>query len=105
MLVYFNELAKRFKPPSLWSKWSMLKTTLQLRNNIDIGNYHKLKNFLKQCSKRYQSKKSKVFTWKEIQEFLKRGDDYFDLAMKVFKFNHNIVFFCNVMTLSLDRQH
>ena len=61
----------------------MMKTTLQLRHDIDIGNYHKLKSFLKNFSKGFQSKKSKVLTWKQITAFLDNADDYHYLVMKV----------------------
>lgn len=36
MLAYFDELSKYFKPSSLWSIHSMLKSTIKINDKIDI---------------------------------------------------------------------
>ena len=84
MLVYFNELKKKFKPPTLWSHWSMLKTTLKLRKTVDIDKFTNLKQFLKNYSSRYKPKKSEVLSWSNIKQFLEQSNDYIYLGMKVF---------------------
>ncbi|CAD6212390.1 GSCOCG00011016001-RA-CDS, partial [Cotesia congregata] len=66
LLVYFHELSKTLKPPTLWSRWSMLRTTINLRNGIDINNYHNLKVFIKNCAKGYHSKKARVLTLSQV---------------------------------------
>lgn len=83
MLVYFKDLSTKYKPSTLWSKWSMLKTTLNLRNRIKIDNFLLLKGFLKEKSKRYKPKKSKVLSWSDILAFLRDSPDAIYLVMKV----------------------
>ena len=51
LIVYFNEKAKKLKPSSLWSIYSMLRVTIKLNQNIDIANYGKLKSILKFVTK------------------------------------------------------
>ncbi|CAD6203296.1 GSCOCG00009745001-RA-CDS, partial [Cotesia congregata] len=66
LLVYFHELLKTLKPPTMWSRWSMLRTTINLRNGIDINNYHNLKVFIKNCAKGCHSKKARVLTLSQV---------------------------------------
>ena len=47
LIVYFNEKAKKLKPSSHWSIYSMLRVTIKLNQNIDIANYGKLKSIRK----------------------------------------------------------
>lgn len=83
LLTYFDEMSKKFKPTTLWSQYSMIKTMLNVKNNVDIGNYGKLKLFLKRRSDGYKPKKSKVFTSEEITKFLKEAPDNEYLLSKV----------------------
>lgn len=83
LLVYFNELSTKFKPSTIWARWSMLRTTLELRHSIYIGDYHKLKTFLKNFSKGYKPKRAKVLTWKDVEKFVNVADDFVYLGMKV----------------------
>jgi hypothetical protein len=39
MLIYIDEKSKLYKPTTLWSKLSMLKTTLNLKENVNIENF------------------------------------------------------------------
>lgn len=82
-LAYFNELANRFKPSSLWCIYSMLKTTVKNKNNIDIKNYSNLTAFLKRRSDGYVARKSKVLSPTDVEKFLKEAPDYQYLATKV----------------------
>ncbi|KAL0808689.1 hypothetical protein ABMA28_013120 [Loxostege sticticalis] len=36
MLAYFSELSAKLKPSTLWSRFSMIKSMLKIRNNVDI---------------------------------------------------------------------
>lgn len=36
LMAYFNELRVKYKPSSMWSIYSMLKTTLKTNNEIDL---------------------------------------------------------------------
>ncbi|KAL7289342.1 hypothetical protein TKK_0016710 [Trichogramma kaykai] len=83
LLVYFSTLSTNYKPPSLWSKYSMLKSTINCYNNINIGNYKRLTAYLKKCSKGYIRKKSKEFTNTEILTFLNEAPDEKNLCLKV----------------------
>ncbi|XP_044262163.1 multifunctional protein ADE2 isoform X3 [Tribolium madens] len=83
LLAYFQELSKRNKPSSLWAAYSMLRTTLNLKNNVDISKYFKLGAFLKRKSDGYKPKKSKTLTPQQIKEFLSSAPDKDYLFTKV----------------------
>lgn len=83
LLAYFGELAEKYKSSSLWTQYSMLRTTLEVRQNINIATYGKLKTFLKRKSDGYKAKKSKTFTPDEINMFIENADDKKYLATKV----------------------
>lgn len=90
LLAYFNQLSTRFRPSSLWSKWSMLKSCLEIKENIEVRRFifilemlpkkntflfvicrfHKLFAFLKRRSERYVPKKAKVLTKEQVEKFL-----------------------------------
>lgn len=50
LLAYFSELSEKCKPPTLWSIYSLLKSTVKNNDNIDIAKYLKLSAFLKRMS-------------------------------------------------------
>ncbi|CAH1379251.1 unnamed protein product [Tenebrio molitor] len=54
----------------MWTKSSMLKTTLKIHNNLDISKYGKMKAYLKSQSRTYKSKKAMVLEKEHIEEFL-----------------------------------
>lgn len=66
LLAYFGELAKIKAPSTLWAIYSMLKSTLDVNENVKISEYTKLTSFLKYQHKGFQSKKSQVFTAAQI---------------------------------------
>lgn len=57
-LAYFDELSKKMKPLTLWSRWSMLTKVVYLNHGIDTNNFQRLKSFMKIRSKEFRSKKS-----------------------------------------------
>ena len=83
LIVYFKDLQSKLKPPTLWSVWSMLKKTLNTHDGVDISGFYNLKSFLSVNSKGYKPKKSAVFKWNEIENFLNTASDYVYLALKV----------------------
>lgn len=83
LLTYFGELSKKFKALTLWTQYSMLRTTLNINNNVDIAKYAKLKAFLKRKSDGYRPKESKIFTSEEINKFIKEAPDNEYLLTKV----------------------
>ncbi|KAL7303487.1 hypothetical protein TKK_0003654 [Trichogramma kaykai] len=55
--------------------WSMLRSTLSTNENIDIRQFQRLKNFIKNNSKGYKPKKSEVFQWSHIMKFINDAPD------------------------------
>lgn len=83
LMVYFKELSERYKPSTLWSTWSIIKTTLNQKEGIDINQYKQLKAFMKRQSDGYKSKKSKVLSPEEIEKFILKAPDEKYLAVKI----------------------
>lgn len=83
LLVYFQEQAENKKASSLWAIFSMLKSTLALKENIELKKYHKLISFLKRQNESYTPKKSSVFLKEEINKFLTSAPDVAFLSTKV----------------------
>lgn len=84
LMVYFNEQAKTKKASTLWATYSMLKSTISLKENIRIENYPRLMSFLKRQNAGYKPKKSFVFSQEEITRFLTEAPDKDFLSKKVF---------------------
>lgn len=83
LLVYFNEKSKRYCSSTLWSYYSMLKTTINIKHNIDISKFSKLLAFLKRKNDGHKPKKSKVLTGEDVEKFLVEAPDDKYLMMKV----------------------
>lgn len=83
LLAYFSELSKTVCPSTLWSKFSMLKAMISVKDEVDIGKYKKLKGFLKNKNVGFTSKKSKAFTSEDIKRYLADAPDEVHLDRKV----------------------
>ncbi|KAF2895723.1 hypothetical protein ILUMI_10447 [Ignelater luminosus] len=83
LLGYFSEMAGQLKSSSLWSKYSMLKALLKIRDGVNIKKFSKLSAFLKWKSRGYCAQKSKTFSRDEIKRFLLQAPDDKYLMMKV----------------------
>jgi integrase len=83
LLAYFDYLSKLRKASSLWVYYSMLRSMISLKQNIDISKYVHLIAFLKRKSEGFRSKKSKVLRKEDITKFLKNADDKTYFMMKV----------------------
>ncbi|KAF5306435.1 hypothetical protein FQR65_LT07347 [Abscondita terminalis] len=83
MLEYFQNLAKKYSPNTLWTKYSILKSSLIVNDNINISVYPRLVSFLKQKSKGYVPKKSKVLTGDQVVKFIKDAPNESYLMHKV----------------------
>ncbi|XP_074026011.1 uncharacterized protein [Leptinotarsa decemlineata] len=81
--VYFEDLAKTSKPSSIWAIYSMLRKTLNVKKNLDISKYSKLRASLKHKSDGYKSKKSSTLTSEQINQFIKEAPDSKYLFSKV----------------------
>lgn len=82
-ISYFNELSKKLQPSTLWCLYSMLKTTMMTKHDLNLKDFSKLTAFLKRQSDGFKSKKSKVFTAEEVQKFLNDAPDEIYLVIKV----------------------
>ena len=90
LLAYFQAKV-HMKSSTLWSLYSMLRTEISLKNNIDIKNFTGLVAFLKRQSNGYTPKKSNVLTKAHISRFLTEADDHLFLMIKVY--TENIIYF------------
>lgn len=81
-LAYFSEKSEKFKSSTLWSHYSMLKSTFIVHKNIDISKYCKLIAFIKRFSENYKPTKSKIFTKEDIKFIIEAPDSSF-LMIKV----------------------
>lgn len=86
LLAYFNELSNKYKASSLWTFYSMLRSTLNINNGINIENYSKLRAFLKRQSEKHIAKKAKTFTPEQLNNFINEAPDEKYLATKVIAF-------------------
>lgn len=88
MIEYFEEISEKYKPSSLWSIYSMLKTIIYLKEDIDIGRYRDLLSLLKKKSEGFKSEKSSILTPQHIDKFLTEAPDDIYLAVKVKQTNN-----------------
>jgi integrase len=100
-LAYINHLSTRFSPNSLWSKWSMIKSCLAVKENVDvlrfdfclismlvikksfIFRFYKVITFLKRKNENYVPKKAKVLSKEQVEKFLVEAPDESWLLCKV----------------------
>ncbi|KAJ3649834.1 hypothetical protein Zmor_021554 [Zophobas morio] len=73
MMAYFQDLSEKYSPNSLWAKYSYLKATFLINENIDISIFKQLIAFLKQKSKGYSPKKSQVLTVEQVLTFIRNA--------------------------------
>lgn len=85
MTAYMRQLSERIKPSTLWTTYSMLRTTLSIKENVDISKFCKLRSFLKLKSSGYKSKKSCVLSSNQIKQFINEAPDNKFLFTKVKK--------------------
>ncbi|XP_063540172.1 uncharacterized protein LOC134749218 [Cydia strobilella] len=82
-LNYFNEIAKKLKPSSLWGIYSMLKTTMRAKHNIYLQEYFNLRVWLRKRSVGFKSSQCQVLTQENIRKFIDEAPDAKYLATKV----------------------
>lgn len=85
LLAYFNSMVieKKWKSSTLWSRYSMIKSQLAIKKDINIGKYLKLRAFLKKSNEGYVTKKSRVFSKEEFERFICEAPDDSYLGLKV----------------------
>lgn len=70
MKTYFYEMDnKKYKPISMWAYYSMLKATIRVKENIDIGKFSEVVSFLKAKASGFKSAKAEVFTETQLKTF------------------------------------
>ncbi|KAJ8914029.1 hypothetical protein NQ315_012053 [Exocentrus adspersus] len=74
--------SKTLSSSTLWAHYSMLKTMLNVKRNIDVSKFYKLSAFLKRKSEGYKPKKAKVLTLDQIDKFLLEAPDKDFLMIK-----------------------
>lgn len=50
VIPYFTEMGKKNSPSTLWARYSMLKATMKIYDNVDISTYPSLSAMLKKKS-------------------------------------------------------
>lgn len=85
MLVYLHKLSQedKLKPPTVWSKYSMLKSTLLKYENINMKPWEKVTSFMKRQARGYCPKKAQIFTAEDITKFCAQAPDELNLLDKV----------------------
>ena len=84
VLAYLYNYRKRIAPSSLWTKYSMLKSTCRVYKNIDISKYGKVISYLKSEARTHKSKKANILEREHIQTFLKEACDSQYLMAKAY---------------------
>lgn len=85
LLSYFSELGEKYSPGTLWARYSMLKSTMKINDNIDISTYSSVVALLKQKYRGYKPKKAKILTEDELRAFIENAPDADWLDVKVKK--------------------
>jgi len=75
LMIYFEELSGKYKYSTLWTIFSMLKSTLSANHNIDLASYKKLQALIKRKSENYVPKKSQILTEEDFSRFLTKASD------------------------------
>ena len=75
LLAYFNSELVSFKSSSLWTKYSMLRSTINLQEGIDISRFSGLILYLKRKGEGHKPKKSSTLTKEHVDAFLTQADD------------------------------
>ncbi|XP_031333003.1 uncharacterized protein LOC116163272 isoform X2 [Photinus pyralis] len=83
LLAFSTIMSKSYKSSTLWKNYSMLRSMLKIRENIDISKFMKLQALLRRTSVGYEAKKSKILEYPEIERFINEAPNTKYLAAKV----------------------
>ncbi|KAB0801953.1 hypothetical protein PPYR_04139, partial [Photinus pyralis] len=86
LLAYFSERSKQGKPSCLWTYYSMLRSMLRVRENLDISRFGKVIAFMKAQNVNYVPKKSKILSVEDTRKFILEASDDFLLCKVVLVF-------------------
>lgn len=90
-MAYFIKLSRTYKSSSLWTTYSMLRRTIKISHNINLEEYSKLREYLKNMSEGQHVKKTKHFTSDEINRFIDEAPDQSYLGTKVVEITNFII--------------
>lgn len=90
MLAYFKEMSNKYAPSSMWAKYSMIKTMINLKEKVDIGKYTAITALLKRNAEGFVGKKSNILTPEQIKKFLTTAPDDNFLKVEV-KLNNFLI--------------
>ncbi|XP_031351581.1 uncharacterized protein LOC116176899 [Photinus pyralis] len=76
-------MSKSYKSSTLWKNYSMLRSMLNVRENIDISKFMKLQALLRRKSVGYEAKKFKILQYPELERFINEAPNTEYLAAKV----------------------
>lgn len=84
ILTYFSSFSMKLKASSLWSKYSMLRATLAVKEDVHIK-YPKVIAYLKRQAVGYRPKKASTFSREDVRRFISEAPNETYLLMKVFQ--------------------
>lgn len=83
LLAYVEEISRKYSAGSMWSKFSMLRSSILTLGGKDLGELPRIVKFVKKISKAHSAKKSLTFTRDQINEFMRDAPDEANLPVKV----------------------
>lgn len=83
VLAYFNSELSSYKSSSLWSKYSMLRSTINLNEGVDISKFPSLIPYLKRKGEGHKAKKSLTLSKENVDSFLMNANHAEHLLNKV----------------------
>lgn len=83
ILAYFHSELECYKSSSLWTKYSMLRSTINLNERVDISKFPSVILYLKRKAEGHRPKKSHILTKENVDNFLIRADNKEYLLIKV----------------------
>ncbi|KAB0803500.1 hypothetical protein PPYR_00470 [Photinus pyralis] len=75
ILAYFNSELVSYKSSSLWSKYSMLRSTINLNEGVDISKFPSLIPYLKRKGEGHKAKKSLTLDRENVNTFLLKASN------------------------------
>lgn len=83
LVTYFTTELNEFKASSTWSIYSMLKSTLNVNDNVEISTFHNLKALLKRKNDGYNAKQSYKLKKEDVYRFIREANNSQFLVVKV----------------------
>lgn len=83
ILAYFKSKLDCFKSSTLWTKYSMLRTTINLHEGVDVSKFPSVIPYLKRKAEGHKAKKSFTLSKENVDQFLLQAEDKEHLLNKV----------------------